>query len=80
MGTYLDRFLTPASKLVRSFENSRDRWKEKCQAAKSELKRTQNMVRDVRKSREAWRARAAQAEQTSCELQQQLDELKCRSR
>ena len=80
METYLGRFLTPASKLVRSFEKSRDRWKEKCQAAKSELKRTQNMVRDVRKSREAWRARATQAEQTTRELGQQLDELKRRNR
>ena len=80
METYLDRFSTPASKLVRSFEQSRDRWKEKCQAAKSELKRTQNMVRDVRKSRQSWRARAAEAEQTAHELQQQLDDLKRRSR
>jgi len=78
MGTYLARFSTPVSKLVRSFEQSRDRWKAKCQAAKSELKRTQNMVRDVRKSREAWRSRAAEVEQTVCELQQQLDELKGR--
>ena len=79
MGTYLSQFSTPVSKLVRSFEKSRDRWKEKCQASKEELKRTQNMVRDVRKSRAAWRARAAQAEQTAQELQQQLDELKRRS-
>ncbi len=76
MGTYLARFSTPASKLVRSFEQSRDRWKEKCQAAKSELKRMQNMVRDVRKSREAWRARATEAEQRANEMQRQLDELK----
>lgn len=76
MGTYLSQFSTPVSKLVRSFEKSRDRWKEKCHAVKEQLKRTQNMVRDVRKSREAWRARASQAEQRARELQQQVDELK----
>jgi septal ring factor EnvC (AmiA/AmiB activator) len=46
--------------LIWSFRKSRDRWKQKSQSLKVELKRLKNRVADVTKSREQWRRQAEQ--------------------
>lgn len=67
---------SPLKKLVRFFRNSRDKWKAKCQIAKRDLKRAQNQVRAVEKSRGTWRERYI-AEAKRCEqLERELEELK----
>lgn len=76
MSTYLSQFSTPASKLVRSFERSRDGWKSKCQAAKVDCKLAKNQVRAVEKSRAGWRARALAAEREIRCLQAEIEDLK----
>jgi predicted nucleic acid-binding Zn-ribbon protein len=61
--------------LVRFFQGSRDRWKEKYRAAKRELKKRNNEVLDVRKSREAWRQKAEQAQGEAERLREQVKRL-----
>jgi predicted nucleic acid-binding Zn-ribbon protein len=65
-------FRSPKRILVRFFKKSRDRWKEKYQEAKRELKRLANQAADVRRSREAWRKKAEEAEAEVQRLQGQL--------
>ena len=77
MSVYMSQFSSSPSKLVRSFERSRDRWKVKCQAAKTDCKLAKNQVRAVEKSRAKWRARALAAEQEVRSLQREIEDLKC---
>lgn len=74
--SYLSRFASPVSKLVRFFEKSRDRWKAKHRALKGTCKFLQNQTRAVEKSRESWRARATAADQRVAELERQVEQLK----
>jgi chromosome segregation ATPase len=52
------RFKSPRRVLLRFFERSRNRWKEKCKALKKEKKRLENRARDQAKSRDNWREKA----------------------
>ena len=69
-------FKSPLRKLVVFFENSRDRWKTKHQEIKRRLKKEQNQVRAVEKSRASWRAKAEAATERVQELERELAELK----
>lgn len=44
--------------LLRFFQKSRDRWKQRCRQAKSDTKSWRERERDVRKSRDQWRQKA----------------------
>jgi hypothetical protein len=52
------QYRTPRWVQVWFLRRSRDRWKHKYRQAKVELKRLQNRVNDVTRSRERWRAQA----------------------
>jgi predicted ribosome quality control (RQC) complex YloA/Tae2 family protein len=71
---------SPLRKLVLFFQNSRDQWKAKHHELKRELKKEQNQVRAVEKSRAQWRSKAEAAEQRVEELQRELNEIKRVSR
>jgi hypothetical protein len=73
---YLSKFSSPVGKLVRFFEESRDRWKAKEMELRKERKLLLNQTRAVEKSREQWRARASTAEQRVKELEQEVEDLK----
>ena len=75
---YLRRFSSPTVKLVRFFEQSRDRWKAKHGKGKKECKKLQNQTRAVEKSRGSWRERARASEQRVAELQREIVQLKLR--
>ena len=75
---YLDQFASPARKLVRFFEKSRNRWKAKHHELKMTCKLLQNQTRAVEKSRESWRKRTLQADQRVVELEREIEQLKCR--
>ena len=77
---YLSKFASPAIKLVRFFEGSRDRWKAKEKELRKERKLLLNQTRAVEKSREGWRQRASAAEQRVKELESDVEALKCRRR
>lgn len=76
---YLSQFSSPASKLVRFFEKSRNRWKAKHSQWKKKCKLLGTQTRAVQKSRETWRQRAEVAEKRLAELEQENEALKWRS-
>jgi len=48
----LEPYKSPRRKLLRFFEKSRDQWKAKCSSAKATVKRLQNRVRFLEKSKD----------------------------
>ena len=60
------------------FRKSRDRWKKKHQELKATLKRYQNRVADVSKSREQWRLKAETANKRVAALEFKNVELQTR--
>lgn len=69
-------YKSPVGKLLPFFHNSRDRWKAKHHELKRQLKREQNQVRAVEKSRAVWRHKAEAALHQVKELQRELAEIK----
>ena len=69
-------FKSPVLKLLKFFSTSRDGWKEKHHQVKRQLKKEQNQVRAVEKSREGWRRRAEAAQRRRQELEAELAESK----
>ncbi len=51
-------YKSPLRKLAHFFEQSRDKWKEKCKAAKRQVKGFKNRVRFLEESRERWKKQA----------------------
>jgi DNA repair exonuclease SbcCD ATPase subunit len=77
---YLSKFASPSSKLIRFFEGSRNRWKEKQKELRKERKLLLNQTRAVEKSRQEWRQRASAAESRLKELEREIEDLKSRGR
>jgi hypothetical protein len=67
-------FKSPVSKLLRFFVTSRDGWKAKHHQLQRQLKKEQNQVRAVERSRQEWRTRAEAAQQRIRELESELAE------
>jgi len=51
-------FLSPLAKLVNFFRRSRDKWKEKCKAAKRQNKSLKLCLAKMKESRDRWKAQA----------------------
>jgi len=51
-------FLSPLTKLVNFFQRSRDKWKEKCKAAKRQNKSLKLCLAKMKESRDRWKAQA----------------------
>ena len=62
-------YVTPARVQAWFLGRSRNLWKKKYQALKVELKRFQNRVNDVTKSRQKWRIEAEQSSRRIRELE-----------
>lgn len=69
-------YKSPARKLIRFFESSRDKWKEKCQESQRVRKKLSNQVRAVEKSREHWKNVAREERQRAQQLEGELENLK----
>ena len=69
-------FKSPARKLIRFFERSRDNWKRKYKQVKRERKKLSNQLRAVEKSREHWKDVAIRERQRSQQLERELEEQK----
>lgn len=69
-------FKSPARKLVRFFESSRDKWKQKYRESQRVRKQLSNQVRAVEKSREHWRDVARQERERAQQLEHELEDLK----
>lgn len=64
MAAFETKYKSPIRKILAFLERSRDDWKAKHHALKSEVRRLKNQLRAVEASREQWRsqAQAARAE------------------
>ena len=56
-------FLSPLTKLVNFFQRSRDKWKEKCKAAKRQNKSLKLCLAKMKESRDRWKAQAMAREE-----------------
>ena len=68
-------FRSPLPKLVAFFQASRDRWKEKCQQVKHELKLLKRRFANLQKNRDHWQQQYQQSEAQRQELQAQVERL-----
>ena len=69
-------YKSPAQKLIRFFESSRDNWKQKYRELQRVRKQLSNQVRAVEKSREHWKDVARQERQRAQQLERELEDLK----
>lgn len=67
---------SPRRILVRFFQRSRDKWKEKYMSLKADIKRFKNQAADARRSREQWRAQAESSQAEVRRLEAELAELR----
>jgi IS1 family transposase len=72
----IDEFSSPLKKLLQRFLESRDSWKAKHQAIKTNHKLLQNQTRAVEKSREQWRKEALDLKKQVKELERKLESQK----
>ncbi len=66
-------FRTPGRKLVAFFHASRDRWKQKCQQAKYELKLLKRRYANLKKNHDQWEQRYREAETQRQQLQARVE-------
>jgi len=76
METQTKQYRTPAKKLLKFFESSRNRWKAKCLEAKRRVKLLQTKVADLQFSRERWKQEAKQLRLETRQLRAELEEQK----
>lgn len=65
-------YRSPRRALAWSFRKSRDSWKRKYAEVKRDIKRFQNQVRDVTKSRDHWKSKAKALNEKNNSLQAAL--------
>lgn len=70
----VSQWKSPLRILVRSFQRSRDNWKQTYMALKADLKRYKNRAADARRSRERWKAKAQTLETEKRRLEAELAE------
>ena len=68
-------FRSPLRKLVEFFQSSRDKWKEKCQHAKYELKLLKRRFSNLEKNRDKLKRRYEETEAHREQLQSQNEHL-----
>ena len=76
MGTEARQYRSPIRKLMKFFEQSRDKWKEKCLEAKRRIKLLHTKVADLKASRGRWKKEAKQLRVEVAQLRHELDEQK----
>jgi len=69
------KFRSPLRKLVAFFQTSRDKWKEKCQRTKYELKLLKRRFSNLQLSRDQWQHNCQQAEAQREQLQARNEHL-----
>ena len=71
-------YTSPPRKLLRFFLKSRDQWKAKCQRAKARVKRLENRVRFLEKSKAEWKSRARALAKENAHLKAKAQEERSR--
>jgi len=72
-------FRSPLRKLVAFFQSSRDKWKEKCQQVKYELKLIKRRFDNLQKNRNLWQQRYQESETGREQLQAQREYLQAQN-
>jgi len=67
------RFRSPIQKLVAFFLASRDRWKQKCQQAKYDLKLLKRRYANLKRNHDQWEQRCREAETQRQQLQDRVE-------
>lgn len=70
------QYRSPTTKLMRYFEQSRDKWKARSLEAKHRVKLLHTKVADLQTSRERWKSAAKQLRVEVAQLQAELEEQK----
>ncbi len=65
-------YISSVSRLVRLFERSRDKWRERSKAKQKRIRVLETKVRDLSQSREQWKQKAKQAQQESAALKEKV--------
>lgn len=68
-------FRSPLRKLVVFFQASRDKWKEKCQQVKYQLKLLKRRFENLQKNRNLWQQRSRDVETQCDQLQTRCEHL-----
>lgn len=68
-----NKYKSPVYKLLPFFERSRDRWKEKCRAAKATVKQLKNQSSKLQQSRLRWKELAKEQVRELEQLRRELD-------
>ena len=67
-------YSSPPRKLLRFFLKSRDQWKAKCQRAKTTVKRLENRLHFLEKSKAQWKSKAQALEKEKAQLKAKAPE------
>lgn len=70
------QYRSPTKKLMKFFENSRDKWKKKCLDSKQRVKLLHTKVADLQASRERWKKEAKELRSEITQLRAELQEQK----
>ena len=69
-------YRSPVKKLMRYFEQSRDKWKARCLEAKGRVKLLHTKVADLQASRERWKEEAKRLRVEVARLRDEFEEQK----
>jgi hypothetical protein len=72
----MEGFKSADSRLVRLFNNSREKWKKRAAEKQKKMRGLEIKVRDLSTSREMWKQKALLAQQEQERLEREVEELK----
>jgi archaellum component FlaC len=72
----MEGFKSVDSRLVRLFNNSREKWKKRAAEKQKKMRGLEIKVRDLNTSRELWKQKALLAQQEQERLEREVEELK----
>jgi hypothetical protein len=72
----MEGFKSADSRLVRLFNNSREKWKKRAAEKQKKMRGLEIKVRDLNTSRELWKQKALLAQQEQERLEREVEELK----
>jgi predicted nucleic acid-binding Zn-ribbon protein len=72
----MEGFKSADSRLVRLFNNSREKWKKRAAEKQKKMRGMEIKIRDLSTSREQWKEKALSAQEQHERLERELEELK----
>jgi hypothetical protein len=72
----MEGFKSADSRLVRLFNNSREKWKKRAAEKQKKMRGMEIKIRDLSASRELWKEKALSAQEQQEKLERELEEFK----